>query len=80
MPYIPEDLREQFAIDAIASNPGQLNYLFTRASTLYLSQRGRSYQTLNDCIGALECCKAEFYRRVVVPYEEQKKEVNGDVF
>jgi hypothetical protein len=39
-----------------------------------------TYQTMNDCLGALEGAKLEFYRRVVVPYEEQKKYENGDVY
>ena len=30
-------------------------------------------------IGALECCKQEYYRAVVGPYEDIKIEENGDV-
>jgi hypothetical protein len=33
-----------------------------------------------DIAGALECCKLEFYRRVAVPYEDQKIKSNGDVY
>ena len=39
-----------------------------------------TYQTMNDIIGALEGAKLEFYRRVVVPYENDKIEQNGDVY
>jgi len=31
-------------------------------------------------MGALEGAKLEFYRRVVVPYEEKKMKENGDVY
>ena len=30
-------------------------------------------------IGALECCKQEYYRTVVGPYEDMKIDENGDV-
>lgn len=33
-----------------------------------------------DALGALECCKLEFYRRVAVPYEDGKIKTNGDVY
>lgn len=39
-----------------------------------------TYKDLNDAIGALEACKLEFYRRVIVPYEDQKIKSNGDVY
>jgi hypothetical protein len=28
----------------------------------------------------MTCAKDEFYRRVVVPYEEKKRKENGDVY
>jgi len=31
-------------------------------------------------MGVLECIKQEFYRRAVAPYEDKKKEENGDVY
>jgi len=46
----------------------------------YLRTKGISYQTFNDIIGALEGAKLEFYRRVVVRYEEEKIKANGDVY
>jgi hypothetical protein len=39
-----------------------------------------NYQRLNDALGALEGAKLEFYRRVVVPYEDWKMTENGDVY
>jgi hypothetical protein len=46
----------------------------------YVRSQPKGYQTFNDALGALEGAKQEFYRRVVVPYEEQKRFENGDVY
>ena len=59
---------------------GELNYLFTRLALRYMEQRGLSYQTINDIVGALEGAKMEFYRRIAIPYEQSKIRTNGDVF
>ena len=75
MPYIPQDRRGR-----LPETAGELNYAFTWVINQYLGLKGDSYQTLNDIIGALEGAKLEFYRRVVVPYEEIKMQENGDVF
>lgn len=86
MPYITKELRrtfDRFAADGhhpITSTPGELNYELTLKCLKYLSLHGTSYTTMNAVIGALECCKQEFYRRMAVPYEDQKIKENGDVF
>lgn len=78
MPYIKmEERMPQF--DAVAINSGQLNYQITRILQRYLEQEF-SYARINDVLGALEGAKLEFYRRVVVPYENKKIEQNGDVY
>lgn len=46
----------------------------------YLKIKGLSYQTINACIGALECAKLELYRRIAAPYENQKIVDNSDVY
>lgn len=60
--------------------PGELNYKLTCLTLEYLEFHGVSYQILNDIVGALENCKLEFYRRVVLPYENKKIKQNGDVY
>lgn len=84
MPYITKQRRIDFFRGALgdneASSPGELNYLFTLFSTWYVKNKGLSYQTINDVLGALEGCKQEFYRRVAVPYEQEKIKANGDVY
>jgi hypothetical protein len=65
---------------SLASTPGDLNYAITQLVNQYMFAKGRSYATINDIIGALEGAKLEFYRRVAVPYENAKIELNGDVY
>lgn len=80
MPYIKKKDRYRADKGEIPISAGELNYALTRLIINYLDDKGKSYQTINDCIGALEGCKIEFYRRVVVPYEDKKIKENGDVF
>ena len=79
MPYIHQNNREELLFRP-ARTPGELNYLFTLAARSYIDAQGMSYQTINDILGALDGCKLEFYRRIAVPYEEQKRAFNGDVW
>jgi hypothetical protein len=77
MPYVsPERRNIWHGLD----NPGQLNYMITTLIVDYLETNGLSYQTINDVVGALVCAKDEFTRRVVVDYEDRKREDNGDVY
>ena len=85
MPYIKEYNRnflKEIAIGLVVTeitNPGELNYLFTRTILRYITCKGESYQTYNDIIGALEACKLEIYRRKISPYEDKKIKENGDL-
>jgi len=81
MPYIHQEDRDKLAtnIQQLVT-AGELNYLLTNTILVYLNAKGCNYQTINDIIGALEGAKLEFYRRIVVPYEDQKIEENGDVY
>jgi hypothetical protein len=78
MPYISQD-RRAFAVNN-PETPGELNFAITRILNIYIRRQPWNYQTLNDCLGALEGAKLEFYRRVVVPYEQDKEIENGDVY
>lgn len=81
MPYIEESIKQSLDRGIISpAVPGHLNYAFTTVILQYLEDRGLSYQTINDVVGALEACKLEFYRRVAVPYENEKIQANGDVY
>lgn len=88
MPYVTQEQRRDLesiptvlgGVRRVPANPGELNFCVTKVILEYLRYRGLSYQTINDIIGALEQAKDEFRRRVVHPYEDVKKEVNGDVY
>lgn len=64
----------------IPESSGELNYMVTSLIIKYVKEHGESYSVFNDVTGALTSANAEFYRRVVAPYEDMKKEVNGDVY
>ena len=56
---------------------GVINHIITK---ILIGTYPHNYEQLNAIIGVMECTKLEFYRRVVVPYEDRKMEENGDVY
>lgn len=85
MPYIKPSNRRKFdsliekavyELDILSS--GDLNY-FISSVVWKLFENDKSYSTANKLMGVLECVKQEFYRRKVVPYEEEKIKENGDL-
>ena len=80
MPYITPDARQYITnMECPPKNAGEINYLITTILNDYWL-RNKNYQGINDIVGALEGAKLEFYRRIAVPYEENKIEENGDVY
>lgn len=80
MPYIdPED---KLAIDQGSKprTPGQLNYALTQVVIDYVALTQPSYDVFAQVTSAFELAKLEFWRRVIVPYEEGKMLGNGDAF
>ena len=84
MPYIKAHKRRRIDCDLAnlpnMNNSGELNYVLTKIILSYLNQKGCGYSTMNDIVGALDSAKAEFQRRVVAPYEDEKIKENGDVY
>jgi len=86
MPYIASARRESFmgfenqVKDLRIDSAGELNYLITKLMLTYLATHGENYRIMNEVIGALECAKAEFVRRKLIPLEQAKCVENGDVF
>ena len=85
MPYIKPDTRLQFEnvlnlLDDHCDNlsPGDLNF-FISTIIWKAFEKNTSYTKANELVGVLECVKQEFYRRQVVPYEEEKIRENGDL-
>ena len=91
MPYIKKKNRDMFDLnievlckefyESSAKSPGDLNYVISNIVNEWINAWGGvSYTNINAVIGVLECAKQEIYRRVAAPYEDIKKEENGDVF
>lgn len=79
MPYIKQKDRNELDEWEIPKSAGDLNYVIHLELERYLIEKGESYQTYNDMIGALECAKLELYRRRISKYEAKKVEENGDI-
>lgn len=94
MPYIKQEPREAlkpelealkrklFNLDGFNADgkAGILNYIITDLlDTCYGPLSNAKYKDYNEAIGLLECCKLEFYRRGVAPYEDLKERENGSV-
>ena len=83
MPYISKELRDPLYYESETNKPesaGELNYVITMLCARYLFDNGEGYAAHNEIIGALECAKLEFYRRMTAPYEDTKIKENGDVY
>lgn len=93
MPYIKQEQRAQVdaQIKKLANSilntigddktqcAGVLNYAITKLlSEVYTLNKVR-YNDLNEIIGMFECCKQEFYRMCITPYENLKLLENGSV-
>lgn len=72
-------LEGPYPIGRWCDNSGELNYVLTLIIHGYVQEHGLCYKTLNEVIGVLECAGQEFYRKVVVPYEDLKRLKNGPV-
>lgn len=80
MPYILQKDRDILRPVALtARTAGELNYQLTCIAHDYWHEHGPSYQAINDIVGALDGAKAEFQRRIVAPYEDEKIKQNGDI-
>ena len=78
MPYIKEENRK--IAKKHPRNAGELNYAITSLILMYWATQGGNYQSINDISGACTEALAEFRRRVVGKYEDQKIKENGDVY
>lgn len=83
MPYISWQVRQEMdralkPLLGLMLTPGELNYVIT--TILLRCGCPADYSDYNSLLGVLECVKLELYRRRVAPYEDKKKEENGDVY
>lgn len=84
MPYIKQQHRDRLdhgmTVGDIPENAGELNYVLSQVLIDFVMYHGLSYQVINDIVGALDGCKAEFHDRIIRPYEDLKIRENGDVY
>ena len=86
MPYIDKASRMSFDHLGvpIPDDGGQLQYLIAEMIDLMLMEktydRSIRYADLESIMGALAGAQAEFYRKVVAPYEDKKIVENGRVY
>lgn len=90
MPYIHFSKRLEFdqEIDNLVAKikdknnddlAGTLNYIISRLTWKLCTDSCLCYARMNTIIGALECVKTEFYRRIAAPYENKKIDSEGDI-
>jgi hypothetical protein len=92
MPYIKQNFRDELnpLIDELSKkvleihkdNPSQTrDGLLNFSVTEILNQvfPDARYTDFNELIGFLECCKLEYYRKKIAPYEDEKETENGPV-
>ena len=81
MPYISQKRRDAILAGADPNDAGELNFAITILVDKFLRNKGGlRYAHINEVVGAMECAKLELYRRIAVPYEEQKIKESGDVY
>lgn len=85
MPYIDTMARERIDSGGKPENVGELTYVIYKALLDYANYalggnpETISYARLAQCTAAVDNASREFYRRAVVPYEDEKIRENGDV-
>jgi len=82
MPYIKKKRRKECdkVVDAMIDSDiladGDLNYILYKYCKVNVTP---SYNNLKNFCGELRQCATEIERRILAPYEDLKKEENGDV-
>jgi ribosomal protein L37AE/L43A len=88
MPYIKQEKRRQFefaetldGIGDVIESTGDFNYVISYLAN-YMTQRleKKGYCQMSAIRGAISDAAEEYYRRVMVDYENEKCRDNGDVY
>ena len=80
MPYLKNETKDSLLDHPYPTSAGELNFLLTTMCRRYFNKSARNYEAYNTVIGALECCKLEYYRKQVSLYENEKEKENGTVW
>ncbi len=87
MPYTDSESRivtQPFSIQA-AQTPGELGFQINALILSYVQNKisegvPAGFTLLSTPLGVLDSIAREYYRRVMVPFENEKCAVNGDVY
>ena len=79
MPYITPEARRCPMPDTTARGVGDLTYILYQQCVDALPDEP-CFSDYNALLGCLEATKLELYRRHIAPYEDKKREENGDVY
>jgi hypothetical protein len=79
MPYINKHRRQEIDRFYCPETPGELSYAITKLIGVYLARTGVDFDHLNAVVGVLATLSFEFQKRVLAPYEDAKRALNGDV-
>lgn len=83
MPYLEHIDRQRVHRLGFATNGAELNYLITYHINKFLRERAivrdLRYADFAEALAAIEGAKGEFLRLKMWPYEDRKREENGDV-
>ncbi len=83
MPYITPERRRVNKLNLSElemRTSGELTYLISVLMNEYLKRTGKSYGTMSVVRACAQDASDEFYRRVMLPYENCKLAENGDVY
>lgn len=86
MPYIDREQREWMekvvreVTERISGGMTTGEFAYLLAKELQAFQQGQKFVDIALVVGVLETAKLEFVRRVLNPYEDAKREENGDVY
>lgn len=82
MPFIPPEKRpnmdkvvEEMVKQGVFAD-GKLNYVLYKFCKYHVQP---SYNNLKNYMGELRECAEQIERDMLAPYEEERKEINGDV-
>jgi len=84
MPYIKKHRRIgiEKMLERVGNNleeKGELTYCIYKLGIEYLKHHKKNYQNISDCIAAMNDGAAEFRRRVLDIYEDEKRIENGEI-
>ena len=80
MPYISQEARKAIDVGVNPTTSGELTYaIYQLIFQYWKNNKGLGFGAIAHILGALDSAHQEFYRNIVVPYEDAKKQEHGDI-